>query len=297
VRFEQVASATGSTRTTEDQNWVRVCGRVETLPFHPRVKASEKVKLQGLNQPFTNSLMSYLWISLALGLVAGIANLLGCAIVGARPWSRTFLACFIAIGAGFMLATAVAEIIPESFRLSPPTTPLLVLLGYFIVHFFEHSWPSHFHFGEETHKEAFIEPRAAYTALGGLLIHTFFGGVAITSGFLVSTTLGILIFGAILLHNVPEGFTMGSIMMAARGDIRSGYWAVTALALSRILGILAMAFTRRFAGVGLAISGGVTLYVAASDLIPEVNKEHGLRIAMLVAAGVGAVLLLQRVLG
>src|SRR5487761_1274855 len=99
--------------------------------------------------------MSYLWISLILGLVAGIANLLGCGIVGARPWSRSFLTYFIALGAGFMLATALAEMIPQSFKLSPTATPLLVLFGYFIVHFFEHSWPGHFHFGEETHKEAF----------------------------------------------------------------------------------------------------------------------------------------------
>lgn len=35
--------------------------------------------------------MSYLWISLALGIVAGLANLFGGAIVTARPWSRTFL--------------------------------------------------------------------------------------------------------------------------------------------------------------------------------------------------------------
>ena len=237
--------------------------------------------------------MSYLWISLILGSVAGIANLFGCGIVGARPWSRSFLTYFIALGAGFMLATALAEMIPQSFKLSPTATPLLVLFGYFIVHFFEHSWPGHFHFGEETHKEAFIKPRAAYTALGGLLIHTFFDGVAITSGFLVSTSLGILIFGAILLHNVPEGFTMGSIMMAARDDIRSGYWAVSALALSRVVGILSMAATHRFVGYGLAISGGVTLYVAASDLIPEVNKSHGLKIALFVAGGVAAVIILQ----
>ena len=41
--------------------------------------------------------MSYLWISLALGILAGLANLFGAAIVSARPWSRTFLALFIAL--------------------------------------------------------------------------------------------------------------------------------------------------------------------------------------------------------
>src|SRR6266511_3336553 len=98
--------------------------------------------------------MSYLTISLLLGVVAGLANVFGGVIVSARPWSRTFLSYFIALGSGFMLATALTEMIPESLRLSSPeagVAALLILLGYFIVHFFEHALPGHFHFGEETH--------------------------------------------------------------------------------------------------------------------------------------------------
>ena len=73
--------------------------------------------------------MSYLWISLALGFVAGLANLFGGAIVSARPWSRTFLALFIALGAGFMLATALTEMVPESLRLAPRSGPGADLAG------------------------------------------------------------------------------------------------------------------------------------------------------------------------
>jgi ZIP family zinc transporter/zinc and cadmium transporter len=241
--------------------------------------------------------MSNLFISLALGVVAGLANVFGGVIVSARPWSRTFLAYFIALGSGFMLATALTEMIPESIRIASPgapwPAPLLILIGYFVVHFFEHTWPAHFHFGEETHPHEFFDAGVAYSALGGLLIHTFFDGVAIASGFLVSRWLGAVIFGAVILHNVPEGFTMASIMSAAGKSRSAGLWAVTALAFSRILGILAMALTQRFVGYGLALSGGVTLYVAASDLIPEVNKMRGLNIALTVAAGVGMVIVLR----
>jgi ZIP family zinc transporter/zinc and cadmium transporter len=48
---------------------------------------------------------------------------------------------------------------------------------------------------------------------------------------------------------------------------------------------------------GLALSAGATLYVAASDLIPEVNKLRGPRIALTVAAGVGLVFLMQLLFG
>jgi zinc transporter ZupT len=252
--------------------------------------------------------MNYFAVSLILGVVAGLANIFGGVIVTARPWSRTFLAYFIALGSGFMLATALTEMIPESLKLSSPhqaASPMLVLAGYFIVHFFEHSWPGHFHFGEETHSQAFLKPRTAYSALGGLAIHTFFDGVAIASGFLISNWLGAVISGAVVIHNVPEGFTIASIMKAADKSRRAGLWSVTALGGSRLLGIAFMAAAHELASVrrgsapagtvsyGLALSGGVTLYVAASDLIPEVNKMPGSRIALTVAAGIGLMILLR----
>jgi len=238
--------------------------------------------------------MSYLWTSLILGVVAGVANLLGGAIVIARPWRRSLLPYFIAFGSGFMLATVVTVMIPESFeRLPASRAALWILLGYFIVHIFEHSLPAHFHFGEETHAAEFLNPKVAYGALGGLLTHTFFDGVCITCGFLISTWLGIVLFGAVILHNVPEGFTMASIMTVARKSRAAGMWAVAGLGISRILGILAMAVASRWVNYGLALSAGVTLYVAASDLIPEVSKLPGLRVALTVGAGVALVLLLR----
>jgi zinc and cadmium transporter len=237
--------------------------------------------------------MFYLWISLALGAIAGLANLFGGAIVSARPWSRPFLAYFIALGSGFMLAMVFADMIPESFHLSPGSAPALILLGYFIVHFFEHAVPKHFHFGEETHADEFLDPSVAYAALGGLLIHTFFDGMAISSGFVISNWLGTIIFTATIMHNIPEGFTMSSIMVTAGKTRGAALAAAGALGISRIAGILAMALAHRWASCGLALSAGVTLYVAASDLIPEVNKMGSVRFTLAVGAGVALVLLLH----
>jgi len=45
--------------------------------------------------------------------------------------------------------------------------------------------------------------------------------------------------------------------------------------------------------LGLPLSTGVTLYVAASDLIPEVNKEPGIRVALLVFVGVAVLVVLD----
>ena len=237
--------------------------------------------------------MSILSITLILGIVAALANIFGGLIVTARPWSRAFLAYFIALGSGFMLATATLEMIPKSFQLAPKTAPMLILLGYFIVHFFEHSWPAHFHFGEETHHDAFLDASVVYPAVVGLLVHTFFEGVAIASGFLVSDWLGWMVFGTAIVHNIPEGFTVASIMVAARKNWKAGIWAAAALGGSRILGILVMGYIHQFVEYGLALAAGVTLYVAASDLIPEVNKMAGMKIPITVGLGVSIVLMLR----
>ena len=90
----------------------------------------------------------------------------------------------------------------------------LLLAGYLSIQFFEHTLAPHFHFGAETHPESFMRPSAAYTAVGGLWIHTFFDGVSIASAFLVNFKVGMLVFIAILLHKMPEGFTVASIMLA-----------------------------------------------------------------------------------
>ena len=62
----------------------------------------------------------------------------------------------------------------------------------------------------------------------GLVIHTFFDGIAIASGFMVSNWLGWIIFLAIFLHKIPEGFTVASVMLAS-GQSRSIAWGASML--------------------------------------------------------------------
>jgi ZIP family zinc transporter/zinc and cadmium transporter len=242
-------------------------------------------------------------LALLLGIVAAGANLLGGLLVARRQWSRHYLKYFIALGAGFMLATAMIEMIPESVKLRSDASSVffnstnavfvIVLAGYFLVHFFEHTLAPHFHFGEETHHDEFIHAHKGYSVLLGLIIHTFFDGIAIASGFLVSNWLGWLIFMAIFLHKIPEGFTVSSVMLASGRSRGTAWGASVVLGGSTLAGVLTMALFRHHVGAGLPLAAGVTIYVAASDLIPEVNKEPSARMALLVFVGAGVFLLLD----
>ena len=231
--------------------------------------------------------MNPITTSILLGITAAFANGLGGAVVVRKEWERRYLRYFVALGAGFMLATALLEMLPESIQLSGPQAPLLLLAGYFIVHFFEHTLTGHFHFGEETHTEQFVVRRRSYSVLLGLIIHTFFDGIAIASGFLISGWLGWIIFLAVILHKVPEGFTASSVMLAGGSTRKVAWLASAALGLATVVGVLTITVFTRSITAGLPLAAGVTLYVAASDLIPEVNKEPGVPIALVVFVGVG----------
>lgn len=228
-----------------------------------------------------------------LGVAAAAANGFGGAVIVQKNWDRRYLRYFIALGAGFMLGTVMLEMVPESIHLAGKSAPLLLLTGYFVVHFFEHTITTHFHFGEETHTEEYIQPHRAYSVLLGLIIHTFFDGIAIASGFLVSEFLGWIIFLAVILHKVPEGFTASSVMLAGGHSRKAAWLASAGLGCATVLGVLTVTVFTRSLPAGLPLSAGVTLYVAASDLIPEVNREPGMGVAFAVFLGVGLFLGIQ----
>ena len=232
--------------------------------------------------------------SVLLGLTAAGANVFGGAIIVQRHWERRYLRYFVALGAGFMLATSLVEMVPESLHLMGKNGALLVLGGYLTIHFFEHTVTPHFHFGEETHHDEFVRMHSSYSVLLGLVIHTFFDGIAIASGFLVSEWLGWVIFLAIFLHKIPEGFTISSVMLASGRSRGIAWGASIVLGCSTLAGVLTMAILRHHVGYGLPMAAGVTIYVAASDLVPEVNKEPAMKMALLVFVGAAVFFLLDQ---
>jgi zinc and cadmium transporter len=228
-----------------------------------------------------------------LGLVAAAGNLIGGYFVVRREWPRVFLQYFLALGAGYMLAVAFLDVIPESIKLAGERALVFVLLGFFLVHLFEHTIAPHFHFGEETHLDEVSHHHARNTVLLGLIIHTFFDGVAIAAGFLVSVWLGAMIFVAVFLHKLPEGFTVASVVLASGQGRRNAILAAGLLGAATLLGVLLTSVLQSQLKFALPISGGVTVYVAATDLLPEVNREPNWRMALLVFAGVATVLIMQ----
>jgi len=243
---------------------------------------------------------------LVFGVLAALANVVGGLILFPGKLHTNYknsLKYLLALGAGFMLAVTFFEIIPKTIliwqksegagsdSLSIPMT--LLLVGYLLTQFFEHTVAPHFHLGEEVHSEGLLPASSAYTGIGGLLIHTFFDGVSIAAASQIDVRVGFLVFIAVFLHKFPEGFTIASMLLAAGKGFREVIIATSIIGAATLLGVLLFSFIGfRFEAsiaYALPLASGVTLYVAASDLIPEVNHHGGQRplVSISVLAGVG----------
>jgi zinc and cadmium transporter len=223
--------------------------------------------------------------ALALAVVAAAANVMGAAAVTwRRDWSTRALETMIALAAGFMIAASVTDIFPEAIARGGSAAALVALLGYVLVHLTQHTLAPHFHFGEETHEVSSV---VSVSALIGLLLHTFIDGVAIASAFGVSPSLGLLIFLAILLHKFPEGLAISSLFLAAGAGPRRALYAAAALGAATIAGVILTGVVDLLGTWGLALSAGVTLYVGASNLVPEFQAKTGWRLPFAFFTGCG----------
>jgi ZIP family zinc transporter/zinc and cadmium transporter len=206
-------------------------------------------------------------------LVAAAGNVLGALAVTRRAVRELrVIELLVAFGAGFMLSVAIVELLPAALSRSGAAAPALVLVGYLAVHLTQHTVTPHFHFGEETHAVSQI---AGTSALVGLLLHTFFDGVAIASAFLVRRELGIMVFVAIFLHKLPEGVTISSLMLAGGRSVGRALGAAALLGVATLIGVVLTDQLGFLVQHGLALSAGVTIYVAASNLVPEFQGKKG----------------------
>jgi ZIP family zinc transporter/zinc and cadmium transporter len=217
-----------------------------------------------------------------LSLVAAVAQMSGGMLVQRKKeWPKAVEGALLAIGAGFLLALAFLELIPESLVLTNRNdfALLAMLIGFSALHFFEHILAGHMHFGEETHHEHGLASHSVFGAIGGLAIHAFFDGMSICAATQAKSSIGILVFTAVLLHKVPEGLTVASVMRAGHSTHRAARmanWMLPAATLAGALFVLLfVSINASFIGFLFAFSAGSAVYVGAADLIPEINRRSG----------------------
>lgn len=201
-----------------------------------------------------------------------------------------FLSVSLAVGA--LLGDAFIHLIPESFEnISNPTLVALLIIGgvmvFFVIEKFLH-W--HHHAEEETNDSIHPTGRMALVSDG---LHNFIDGLIIGASYLVSIEVGIATTIAVMLHEIPQEIGDFGIL------IHSGYTRMKALWLNFLSGLMAVAgvlVALALSSTGETISlwlvpiaAGGFIYIALSDLIPELHKTKNIRhsLAQLIAVFLG----------
>ena len=219
-------------------------------------------------------------ILLRLGLAVFMAGLGSFLAISFKKISHLGLCVLISFAAGALLAVSVLDIVPEAVELVGWTGGALSLLSgyalfFFVTKFIFHICPA----CAATHTE--INFKAITLAmLVALSIHSFMDGLAIYSGMLTKSFIGVLIFLAVAYHKLPEGM---ALTLVARGSgISPGKAFLIAVGLeftTTLAGGLAGLFmmipgSSHWVGYILGHVGGGFIFLVIHALLSEVIKHH-----------------------
>ena len=222
---------------------------------------------------------------IAVGIVS-IVSLIG---VVALSWKesllRSVLFLLISVAAGALLGDALLHLITEAFEeTGDPLLISLLILGGFLAFFILEKLLNWHHV--HTDEPLLAEEHARIHPVGHLVLisdglHNLVDGVAIGAAFMVSIEVGVATTIAIILHEIPQ--EIGDFALL----IHAGFSRTKALFFNFLSAISA------FVGVGLAVwigsvfetttpliaafAAGMFVYIAGSDLIPELHKTSGIK--------------------
>lgn len=247
--------------------------------------------------------MEYLTV-LAWSTIGSVVSLVGGLLLiankklrhNAGRWALPF-------GAGALLAAAFLSMLPEALEHGNASTILLYaiggFLGFFILERFV-GWFHHHH--DDEVREARNKTQVAMVVAGDTL-HNAIDGMALGAAFLVNPAVGITTSLAIAAHEVPQEIGDFGILLGKGVRPRRVILINVLSALATIVMALLTFWLGGLAGIDpapfMAIAAGMFIYVAASDLIPDIHEQprrEGNRQAVMLLVGVvmiGAVALLM----
>jgi zinc and cadmium transporter len=229
--------------------------------------------------------------AIAFATLGGLGSVLGTGLVLWRePIVRRWSVTAVALAAGAMATTAITHLFPEAVAAAPASAPYWALGG-FAAFFLLYQLVSFHACGRGlTH----LHPIGTL-ALVGILVHSFFDGVAIGAAFGASESTGRIVTGAVFAHELPEGaYTVAILLHTGMSRRRAVGWALVHGLLTPIGAAAALYLAGHMHPAVLpallGVSAGTFLYVAASNLVPEAQRETSRRNATAFVVGILLVL-------
>jgi len=215
------------------------------------------------------------WTAFGASLLAALVTGIGIYTIRRNEaWARKNSIYFICFAAGVLISVSFLHIIPKSFAMNA-NAPAWLLTGFVLLHLFNRF------------VTAFVCERRPDSAYGiglipmfGIGLHSFIDGVVYSITFTVSIFTGVLAATGMVLHEFPEGIITYLLLLRGGFSERTALiLAVLSAALTTPLGMLVSwpyisEIDQSLLGSLLALSSGALVYVGATHLLPQAEKEH-----------------------
>ena len=221
--------------------------------------------------------MTDVGLMVAVILLGSLISLGGGALIFLSKRNRSrAIALPLPFGAGALLAAAFFDLLPESFELGEPRTLLLwTLLGFIVFFLLERlsSWFHHHH----AHNTSDRHEQQNRLVIAGDLLHNVIDGAAIGAAFLVNPVSGVVTTIAVSAHEIPKELGTFGILISRGWKDKKVLLANVATAVGTLISALTVFWFGSVVKLPeaelLAIASGFFIYVAASDIIPEIHEQ------------------------
>jgi zinc and cadmium transporter len=225
-----------------------------------------------------------IWLVLAVSLVGDVIVFFSSTLLLAHQKTVDWLSKYATpFAAGALLAAAFLDFLHDGVEQYDPLQVLTAALVGVIFFFLLEGWLHWFHhhslepFEQKGAHKEHAEPITAL-ATGGNWLHNFIDGAAIAAAFLVSTSTGVVTTLAVALHEIPREMADSGYLLK-RGMKRKGVIMVHGVAIVvTAIGTLLFYMTARTNTTLLAwllgSTAGFFIYIAASDIIPSINRSR-----------------------
>lgn len=219
----------------------------------------------------------YLIIAILVGSAISLTG--GLFLLRAKKRRKLAILLTLPFGAGALLAAAFFDLLPESFKLGDPRQLLLWTLAGFTLFFVLERSSSWFHHHHEHQIDNGVHQNAQQRRLivAGDIMHNAIDGFTIGAAFLVSIPTGIITTLAVSAHEIPKELGTFALLLSRGWKDKTVIIANVATAVATIVTAILIYFlgssNQLPVGPLLAITAGFFIYVAASDIIPDIHEQ------------------------
>ena len=219
--------------------------------------------------------MEYTFLTaLIASLIAALVTAIGIyTIRHFEAWGRKYSIYFVCFASGVLISVSFLHIIPKSFGMSEQA-PVYLLCGFLLLHLF-----NRFITAFVCERQSDSQYSIGLVPMLGIGFHSFIDGVVYSITFTVNIFTGVLAAIGMVLHEFPEGIITYLLLL------RGGFSKKTSLILAMLAASISTPFgmlvsypyisqiDQSILGALLALSAGALVYVGATHLLPQEQKQ------------------------